>query len=197
MLAEAADKAPGVPLVEADVRALPRLGAFDLVLCANDVLNYLLDATEVAAALAGAARNLAPGGVLVFDANTLGTFRDTFATTHERTQGELTFAWHGHAAPGFAPGGIARADLVLGELTSVHLQRHHPREEIAAALDAAGLAYDSADATMQPTSTVPLGSAEDAKKVLRLLDALDEHDDVQAVHANFDIPDDVLQAVEA
>jgi transcriptional/translational regulatory protein YebC/TACO1 len=50
---------------------------------------------------------------------------------------------------------------------------------------------------MQPTSTVPLGSAEDAKKVLRLLDALDEHDDVQSVHANFDIPDDILQSVEA
>jgi transcriptional/translational regulatory protein YebC/TACO1 len=68
---------------------------------------------------------------------------------------------------------------------------------VRSALDAAGIPFDSADATMQPTSTVPLGSAEDAKKVLRLLDALDEHDDVQAVHANFDIPDEVLQAVEA
>jgi YebC/PmpR family DNA-binding regulatory protein len=68
---------------------------------------------------------------------------------------------------------------------------------VRAALDAAGIAYDSADVTMQPTSTVPLGTAEEAKKVLRLLDALDEHDDVQAVHANFDIPDEVLQAVEA
>jgi YebC/PmpR family DNA-binding regulatory protein len=68
---------------------------------------------------------------------------------------------------------------------------------VRAALDAAGIAYDSADVTMQPTSTVPLGTAEEAKKVLRLLDALDEHDDVQAVHANFDIPDEVLQSVEA
>jgi YebC/PmpR family DNA-binding regulatory protein len=63
---------------------------------------------------------------------------------------------------------------------------------VRAALDAGGIAYDSADASMQPTSTVPLGSAEDAKKVLRLLDALDEHDDVQMVHANFDIPDEIL-----
>jgi YebC/PmpR family DNA-binding regulatory protein len=63
---------------------------------------------------------------------------------------------------------------------------------VRAALDADGIAYDSADASMQPTSTVPLGSAEDAKKVLRLLDALDEHDDVQMVHANFDIPDEIL-----
>jgi transcriptional/translational regulatory protein YebC/TACO1 len=68
---------------------------------------------------------------------------------------------------------------------------------VRAALDAGGIAYDSADATMLPTSTVPLGNADDAKKVLRLLDALDEHDDVQGVHANFDIPDEILQSVEA
>ena len=40
--------------------------------------------------------------------------------------------------------------------------------------------------------TIPLDDAEAAKKVLRLIDALDEHDDVQNVYANFDIPDDIL-----
>jgi transcriptional/translational regulatory protein YebC/TACO1 len=50
---------------------------------------------------------------------------------------------------------------------------------------------------MVPQSTVPLDTAESAKKVLRLIDALDELDDVQAVHANFDIPDDILETVEA
>ena len=35
-------------------------------------------------------------------------------------------------------------------------------------------------------------TAEDAKKVLRVIDALEEHDDVQDVYANFDIPDDIL-----
>jgi transcriptional/translational regulatory protein YebC/TACO1 len=63
---------------------------------------------------------------------------------------------------------------------------------VRAALDEAGIAYDSADSTMQPTSTVKLDSAEDAKKVLRLIDALDDLDDVQEVHANFDIPDEIL-----
>ena len=48
---------------------------------------------------------------------------------------------------------------------------------------------------MQPTTSVPLETAEGAKKVLRLIDALDDHDDVQGVYANFDIPDAVLQAV--
>jgi len=67
---------------------------------------------------------------------------------------------------------------------------------VRAALDESGIAYDSADLTMQPTTSVSLDTAEDAKKVLRLIDALDDLDDVQEVYANFDIPDSVLQAVE-
>jgi len=68
--------------------------------------------------------------------------------------------------------------------------------DVRSALESAGIAFDSADVTMLPTSTVPLGTAEDAKKVLKVIDALDDHDDVNAVYANFDIPDEVLQAVE-
>jgi len=64
------------------------------------------------------------------------------------------------------------------------------------ALEAAPIPFDSADLTMLPSSTVELSTAEDAKKVLRVLDALDEQDDVQGVYANFDIPDTILQALE-
>jgi transcriptional/translational regulatory protein YebC/TACO1 len=59
------------------------------------------------------------------------------------------------------------------------------------------MAVDSSDLTMVPQTTIPLTDAEGAKKVLRLIDGLDEHDDVQNVHANFDIPDDILESVEA
>jgi YebC/PmpR family DNA-binding regulatory protein len=62
------------------------------------------------------------------------------------------------------------------------------------ALTGASLPFDSADSTMLPTSTVPLDTAESAKAVLRVIDALEELDDVQDVYANFDVPDDVLQA---
>jgi YebC/PmpR family DNA-binding regulatory protein len=65
------------------------------------------------------------------------------------------------------------------------------------ALEEAGLEFDSADVTMVPTNVVPLETEGDARKVLRLIDALEEHDDVQGVYANFDIPDAVLQSVEA
>ncbi len=65
------------------------------------------------------------------------------------------------------------------------------------ALEEAGIAVTSTDLTMLPTTTVELDEASKAKSVLRVIDALEEHDDVQNVYANFDIPDDVLQAVYA
>jgi YebC/PmpR family DNA-binding regulatory protein len=68
--------------------------------------------------------------------------------------------------------------------------------DVREALESAGIAFENADVTMLPSSTVPLGTAEEAKKVLRLIDALDDLDDVQGVYANFDIPDEVLRAVE-
>jgi YebC/PmpR family DNA-binding regulatory protein len=65
------------------------------------------------------------------------------------------------------------------------------------ALDAAGIPVTSTDLAMLPTTVVPLTDESGAKAVLRVIDALEDHDDVQRVDANFDIPDDVLQAVMA
>ncbi|MEZ5234828.1 MAG: YebC/PmpR family DNA-binding transcriptional regulator, partial [Acidimicrobiales bacterium] len=67
---------------------------------------------------------------------------------------------------------------------------------VRTALEGAGVAYSDADVTFLPKATVALTSAEAARKVLRLIDALDDHDDVQDVYANFDIPDEILQLVE-
>ena len=66
---------------------------------------------------------------------------------------------------------------------------------LRAALETAGFSVVEADVTMAPTSTVSVADPAGAKAVLRLIDVLDDHDDVQAVHANVDIPDDVLEAV--
>ena len=60
------------------------------------------------------------------------------------------------------------------------------------ALDDAGIASDSAELTMVATTVVPLDNESDARKVLRLLDALEDNDDVQNVFANFDIPEEIL-----
>lgn len=51
----------------------------------------------------------------------------------------------------------------------------------------------SSDLSMLPEQTVPVQNTENAKTILRLLDALDDHDDVQGVYSNFDIPEDILQ----
>ena len=71
-------------------------------------------------------------------------------------------------------------------------------EELAAvreAVEAAGFAVDSAELTMVPKTTVEVADESDAKKVLRLLEQLEDNDDVQDVYANFDIPEQVLEAV--
>jgi YebC/PmpR family DNA-binding regulatory protein len=69
--------------------------------------------------------------------------------------------------------------------------------KVRTAIEEAGMTVAEADLVMLPTSTVALDSAESAKKVLRLVDALDDHDDVQNVYSNFDIADDVLASIDA
>jgi len=66
---------------------------------------------------------------------------------------------------------------------------------VRAAVEAAGFTVDSAELTMIPSTTVEVGDEGTAKQVLRLMDALEENDDVQEVFANFDIPERVLEAV--
>jgi len=67
---------------------------------------------------------------------------------------------------------------------------------VRSALEDAGLEPGAAELTMVATSTVEVSGASEAKRVLRLIEALDDHDDVQNVYANFDIPDEVLAAYE-
>ena len=68
---------------------------------------------------------------------------------------------------------------------------------VTAALGAAGIGVENAESTMLPTQVVPVTSPEQARAVLRLIGDLDDHDDVQDVHANFDIPDEILQGLAA
>jgi YebC/PmpR family DNA-binding regulatory protein len=65
---------------------------------------------------------------------------------------------------------------------------------VRANLEAAGIVYSSAELTMIPKNTVALDES-DARKTFRLLDALEDNDDVQEVYANFDIPEDVMEAL--
>jgi YebC/PmpR family DNA-binding regulatory protein len=68
-------------------------------------------------------------------------------------------------------------------------------QSVRSALEAAGLAVQSGDITYLPSTSIAVDAAM-APKVLRLVDALEDLDDVQAVFANFDIPDDVLASLD-
>lgn len=65
---------------------------------------------------------------------------------------------------------------------------------VRTALQHAGIDYDSADASFLPSASTVL-DADTARKVFKLIDALEDSDDVQNVYANFDVPDDVLAEV--
>lgn len=69
-------------------------------------------------------------------------------------------------------------------------------EKVRQALQAKGVKLQTAETTMIPSSTVKV-TGNDAKQILALVEALEEHDDVQQVHANFDIPDDILEQIAA
>ena len=63
---------------------------------------------------------------------------------------------------------------------------------VRSALEGAGVEIESAELSMEPSSTVEVGESE-APALLRLMDTLEEHDDVDSVHANFDVPEEVLE----
>ena len=55
----------------------------------------------------------------------------------------------------------------------------------------------SAELAMEPKTTVEVASEPEARALLRLMEALDDHDDVEAVHANFDVPEALLEQAAA
>ena len=69
--------------------------------------------------------------------------------------------------------------------------------ELRKALEEADLPVIEANAPMVPASTVPVTEAADAKAILKLLDLLDDNDDVQEVWDNVDIDDDILEQIDA
>jgi SAM-dependent methyltransferase len=148
MAALAAAKAPAANVLVADVRTLERLGSFDLITWLDDSVNYLLDQSELEAALESLAANLAPDGVLVFDVNTLSTYRTTFACDMTLEGPGLFLAWRGGCDGSEEPGCLAELVIeafsevdpgVYERVTTRHLQRHHPRASVEAALVTAGL----------------------------------------------------------
>ena len=103
--------------------------------------------------------------------------------------------------------GVDEDELVLAaaeagaddvDLDGSTFQVSAPPESLSAvrsALEAAGFAVDSAELCMVPKTTVEIGDETVAKKVVRLVEGLEDNDDMQDVYANFDIPEEILEAV--
>jgi SAM-dependent methyltransferase len=149
MLAQAREKANGAAeLVVADMRDLPELGSFDLATCIDEPLNYLLEPDDVARTFASLARNLRPGGLVLFDVNTLHAFRSIFARDECYEQEGWLFVWRGHGDEATEPGGRSGFTIEAfaedGEgawtrFTNQHLQRHYTPAQIAELLSVGGL----------------------------------------------------------
>jgi SAM-dependent methyltransferase len=132
----------------ADMRALPVLGRFDLVLCLDDAVNYLGTQDDLEAAFASLAAVLSPTGILAFDTNSLATYRTAFAQPIIRESEGLFFTWRGQASADLRAGEAASAtvevfvrrdDGLWERHSSPHHQRHHPTEHVIAALQSASL----------------------------------------------------------
>ncbi len=146
----------------ADMRRLPTFGEFDLVWCLDDAVNYLLDGNELERALIGMARNLAPRGLLMFDANTIKNYRNFFAEDVTVEQPGRRLVWRGRASADQAPGTIAEASFEVEALEGgdaepippqMHRQRHFTEAEVLAALERAGL--DCLDVFGHDDTSVP------------------------------------------
>ncbi|MGD9794198.1 MAG: YebC/PmpR family DNA-binding transcriptional regulator [Acidimicrobiia bacterium] len=109
----------------------------------------------------------------------------------------------------YVPGTVAEDDVMMAALdagaTDVVLDgsswkitcEPNAVETVHEALTAAGIPVDSAEATMVSSTIVELTNADDARKVLKVIDGLEDNDDVQDVYANFDISEEILASLEA
>ena len=128
------------------MRRLPVFGEFDLITCIDDAINHLLDPGEVYEAFASMRENLAPGGLLIFDVNTLAAYRHVPDVVVE--DDDVLLRWRGGLAELDHPGG--EAEVVIDVFTnegdglwsrslSRQRHRHHPIDELRALAEEAGL----------------------------------------------------------
>src|SRR5947209_8033742 len=113
MILEARRKLPAHAdsFLVADMRELPPIGEFDLVLCLDDGVNYLLSDTELEDAFAAIARVLSPRGLFAFDVNSLMTYRTSFAETFVTEADGTFFVWRGEGTTEIQPGEMASASV--------------------------------------------------------------------------------------
>ncbi|MFI1202623.1 class I SAM-dependent methyltransferase [Streptomyces sp. BHT-5-2] len=146
----------GIPFVVGDLRDLPDLGSFDAVTCMGEPLSYLTDDQQLSGAFRSVARQLADGGVFVFDMNTLGSYQRAYAVTRIIDEDGHFDVWEGGPVP-VEPDAVidvthtyfrrvgegGRAEGVEANtwrrVTSRHVYRHHSDATVRRLLADSGL----------------------------------------------------------
>jgi SAM-dependent methyltransferase len=140
-------KAPGIDIVVGDMRALEKLGQFDLITCLDDAVNYLLTREDLEGFFHSVARNLAPDGLVVFDVNSLRLYREGFAQDWLIDHPEAFIAWTAPEAGRTGSGDRIAATVHVFSpdgsrwvrRQSRHEQRHWPQGRIASTAETASL----------------------------------------------------------
>ncbi len=167
MLEIAAQKGTSVALDVADMRSLPRLGDFDLVLSLNDCLNYMLAEEDLVHALAGMRANLAEDGLLIFDVNSSSTFASGYSGVREVHHKGSRWQWTGR--------GEVAPSIYEAEITGDHLQpirqreRFRPVDEVLGAMEAAGLRVLGAYGMSEAEGEVVLSAVPDESRDYKLV----------------------------
>jgi len=174
--ARQAAEGTGADVLVADARELPDLGRYDLAMALDDALNYTLSDEELGAAFDGVARNVRPGGLFVFDLNSLYTYRHFFARDMATESDGAFFCWRGEeSAAEIFPGSVsssvievfATADGTSWErYSSRHVQRHHPPATVERLLADAGFELLSRRGQMTGDQIDPVGDDELHVKLL-------------------------------
>jgi SAM-dependent methyltransferase len=123
-----------------DMRELPVLGEFELIWSVDDAVNYLLEPEEMTEVFKRLGANLAPGGLLMIDVNTLAAFRRAFTAREVSDRGGLHVVWDGLEKSEISPGSICSVRLEGENIeTHIHRQRHFSEHEVRTAIESAGL----------------------------------------------------------
>jgi SAM-dependent methyltransferase len=175
----------GAEVFVADARDLPDVGPFDLTIALDDALNYLLGDDELSSVFEGVAHNLRPGGLFVFDLNSLLTYRQFFTRDVATEVGDAFFCWRGEeSSQEFAPGSIASSVIEVfsseggdcwRRYSSRHVQRHHPPGVIEELLCGAGFELLSRRGMMSGARIDPVGEDELHAKLLYFARLVNAH----------------------
>ncbi|GAB2580430.1 class I SAM-dependent DNA methyltransferase [Kribbella endophytica] len=147
-IAHSKTSATSIRFFASDMRALDEVEErFDVVNCMDDALNFLLTEEDVLAAFESAYRVLNPGGLYVFDCNTLKTYRTWYSSAEVTALDDVMFVWQGHSRPDHAAEREVSADLYIFERasentwtrsSSPHAQRHYSPGRVESLLVSAG-----------------------------------------------------------